>query len=409
MSKRLFLALHSSLITHHLVITEVVMQIQENVVEVSTATGIDVGKIEKELAAMWRPSGEGSGVNAESGVTRACALNLVVYANAGEDRSKIDDMLDDVSEQHPGRTLVLLADREAAESNLEAYVSTRCRRLGGSGKQVCGEQVTIEAAGEAVETVASAIAPLLVPDAPVFLWWKDIPHYEDNLFSRMTAMSDRVVLDSSCFDHPHEDLERLSQIIKEHPQFMTASDLNWGRLTAWRTLIASFWDVSDYRPSLDKIDRVLVEYDSPDCAPNEIAPKALLVTGWLISRLGWKIEEAGKSAENGAANFQLRAGERKLTAELRATTRAGHTDGMLVSLTVSSSEAGAEFHVGHSDDRKKLTTEARIDATHTVGRVLSYEEKSEGQRLSRELSLFKRDLVYEQALAAAAELIEKLR
>ena len=343
------------------------MQTQESTVQVSTTKGIDVEKIEKELAAMWKPSGEGSGVNAESGVTRACALNLLVYANVGDDRSKIDDMLDDVSEQHPGRTLVLLADRAAAESNLEAYVSTRCRKLGGSGKQVCGEQVTIEAAGAAVETVASAIAPLLVPDAPVFLWWKDIPHYEDKLFSRMTAMSDRVVLDSSCFDHPHEDLQRLSQIIKEHPQFMTASDLNWGRLTAWRTLIASFWDVPVYRPYLDKIDRVLVEYDSPDFAPREIAPKALLVTGWLISRLGWSIEEASGGAENAAANFQLRAGERKLTVELRATTRAGHTDGMLVALTLSSSEAGAEFHVGYSEDRKKLVTEARIDASTQSG------------------------------------------
>ena len=133
---------------------------------------------------------------------------------------------------------------------MEAYVSTRCRRLGGSGKQVCGEQVTIEAAGAAIETVAIAIAPLLVPDVPVFLWWKDIPHYEDKLFNRMTTMADRVVIDSSCFDHPHEDLQRLSQIIKEHPQFMTASDLNWGRLTAWRTLISSFWDVADYRAIL---------------------------------------------------------------------------------------------------------------------------------------------------------------
>jgi glucose-6-phosphate dehydrogenase assembly protein OpcA len=383
------------------------MQSQESTVQVSTAKGIDVGKIEKELAAMWKSSGEVS--DTESGVTRACALNLLVYANAGDDRGKIDDTLDEVNEQHPGRTLVLLADREASEARLEAYVSTRCRPLSGSKKQVCGEQVTIEAAGGAVETVASAIAPLLAPDVPVFLWWKDIPHYEDNLFSRMTMMSDRVVLDSACFDHPHEDLQRLSQIIKEHPQFMTASDLNWGRLTAWRTLIASFWDVPDYRPYLDKLDRVTVEYDSPDFAPNEVAPKALLVTGWLISRLGWSIEEAGGGGESGAANFQLRAGERRLTVEFRATTRAGHDDGMLVSLALSSSEAGVEFHVGYSEDRKKLATEAKIDATHTVGRVLSYEEKSEGERLSRELALFKRDRVYEQALSSAAELIENLK
>jgi glucose-6-phosphate dehydrogenase assembly protein OpcA len=385
------------------------MQTQENTVQVSTTKGIDVGKIEKELAAMWKPAGDGSGSNAESGVTRACTLNLLVYATAGEDRAQIDDMLNEVSEQHPGRTLVLLADRTAAEPKLEAYVSTRCRRLGGSGKQVCGEQVTIEAKGAAIETVASAIAPLLVPDVPVFLWWKDIPHYEDKLFSRLTTMSDRVVLDSSCFDHPHEDLQRLSQIIKEHPQFMTASDLNWGRLTAWRTLISSFWDVADYRPYLDKIDRVMVEYDAPDFSPSEIAPKALLVTGWLASRLGWSMEKVSGRKEKSATSFIFNADERQIKVEMRATEHAGHNDGMLVALTLAVGDAGAEFHVAFSDDRKKLETKATIDGKQTIGRVLSYEGKSEGRRLSRELSLLKRDLVYEQALDSAAQLIEMMK
>jgi glucose-6-phosphate dehydrogenase assembly protein OpcA len=336
-------------------------------------------------------------------------MNLLVYATVADDRAAIDEMLDEVNGQHPGRTLVLLADREATEPKLEAYVSTRCRKLGGSGRQVCGEQVTIEAAGVAVETVASAIAPLLVPDVPVFLWWKDIPHYEDKLFSRMTKMSDRVVIDSSCFDHPYEDLQRVHKIIKEHPQFMSASDLNWGRLTAWRTLIASFWDVPDYHSYLNRLERIVIEYDPPDLAPGEIAPKALLIVGWLSSRLGWSVEKMGERESEGAAVFQLSAGERKLSVEVRANPRSGQGDGMLVSLMLLAATAGAEFHVALSDDRRKLVTEARIDGQRAVGRVLSYEQKSEGQRLSRELSLLKRDLVYEQALSCAAQLIETMK
>jgi glucose-6-phosphate dehydrogenase assembly protein OpcA len=381
------------------------MQIQESTVSVSTTKGIDVGKIEKELAAMWKPADEDAeGSNAESGVTRACTLNLLVYATTEDDREGIDEMLEVVGEQHPGRTLVLLADREAASPRLEAYVSTRCRRLGGSGRQVCGEQVTIEAGGAAIETVASAIAPLLVPDTPVFLWWKDIPHYEDRLFSRMTAMSDRVVLDSSCFDNPYEDLRRLHKIIKEHPQFMAASDLNWGRLTAWRTLLASFWDVPDYRPYLDSIDGVVVEYDAPDVAPAEIAPKALLIVGWLSSRLGWSIMGAS-GAEEGATRFHLRARERDVSVLMRPASRDSHGDGMLVSITLSAAEAGAEFHVALSPEGKRLETGARIDGKQAVGRLLAYEQKSEGQRLSRELSLLKRDSIYESALDCASRLI----
>ncbi|HWT01676.1 MAG TPA: glucose-6-phosphate dehydrogenase assembly protein OpcA [Pyrinomonadaceae bacterium] len=380
------------------------MQTQETTIQLS-AKGIDVGKIERELASMWKPASGGEGVNAESGVTRACALNLVVYATAADDREKIDDMLQVVSEQHPGRMLVLMADREAAEPALGASVSTRCRRLGGSGRQVCGEQVTIEAAGAACETVASAIAPLLVPDVPVFLWWKDIPHYEDILFGRLTLMSDRVVIDSSCFDRPHEDLLRLAEVIKSHPQFMAASDLNWGRLTAWRTLLASFWDVSDYRPHLDRVERVRIEYDPPDVAPEEIAPKALLALGWLATRLGWSVEEVGARQDN-STHLLLRAGGREVRAEMVATERIEACDGMLVSLALSTESA--EFRVNLTDDRKKLETEATTDGVRTVGRVLSYEQKTEGQRLSRELSLLKRDVIYEEALLYAAQLIQMM-
>lgn len=384
------------------------MQIQENMVPLSATKGIDVGKIEKELATMWKPDVEATGSNSESVVTRACTLNLLVYASVKDDRAGIDDMLEAVCQHHPGRTLVLLADREATEPKLNAYVSTRCRLLGGNRKQICGEQVTIEAAGVAVDTVASAIEPLLEPDVPVFLWWKDIPHYEDKLFNRMTAMSDRLVIDSSCFDNPHQDLLRLAWMIKERPQFISASDLNWGRLTAWRNLVASFWDVPDYRPHLDKIETVTVEYDPPDVAPEEIAPKALLAVGWLASRLGWSFE--GTRAREGSedASFSLRAGGREVKVLMQATEREGQGDGMLVSLTLSTGDRSAEFSVAFSDDRKRLETEARVDGARTVGRVLSYEQKSEGQRLSRELSLLKRDVIYEQALAVAAQLIKEL-
>jgi glucose-6-phosphate dehydrogenase assembly protein OpcA len=382
------------------------LQTNENPVPVSPAKGIDVVKIERELAAMWKPASGGEGVNAESGVTRACALNLVVYATAADDREQIDDMLHVVNAQHPGRILILMADREASAPALEAYVSTRCRRLGGSGRQVCGEQVTIEAAGAMCETVASAIAPLLVPDVPVFLWWKDIPHYEDTLFNRLTQMSDRVVIDSSCFDRPYKDLVRLAEVIKAHPQFMAASDLNWGRLTAWRTLLASFWDVPDYRPHLDRIDRVRVEYDPPDVAPEEIAPKALLALGWLATRLGWSVEGAGER-QGSSTHFLMRAGGREIRAELCATERIEVIDGTLVSLVISA--AGAEFRVNVTDDRKKLETEATIDGARTIGRLLSYEQKTEGQRLSRELSLLQRDVIYEQALLYAAQLIRTLK
>ena len=357
---------------------------------------------------MW--TGAGDSVS-EAGVTRACALNLIVYTTRHDDRARLDEMLDEVSQQHPGRMLVLVADAEAAGAKLEAYVSSRCRHLGGSRKQVCGEQVTIEASGLAVETAASAVAPLLVPDVPVFLWWKDIPHYEDKLFNRMAAMADRIVIDSAAFDHPQDDLLRLAQLLRERSALMRVSDLNWGRLTSWRTLLASFWDVPDYRPHLDAIDHVEINYDPPDVAPGEIAPKALLVTGWLASRLGWQVEAASAqdAHEDSAARFTLRAGERTITALMRATQDKEESDGMMASLKFSVTNNGSEFHVALSPDGTKLQTEAIMGGQRAVGRILSYEARTEGQRLGRELAFLTRDLIYEEAVAASAAFIEALR
>ena len=117
--------------------------------------GIDVGRLEKELAANWQSN---AGGGEESGMTRVCVLNLIVYVAPGEDRAKIDELLEVVTEHAPSRALVLIADAAAAETRLEAYVSTRCQAASrGAGKQVCGEQVTIEAGGASVDTVASAI------------------------------------------------------------------------------------------------------------------------------------------------------------------------------------------------------------------------------------------------------------
>jgi glucose-6-phosphate dehydrogenase assembly protein OpcA len=292
---------------------------------------------------------------------------------------------------------------------LEAKVSSLCQEEGkGGAKRVCGEQVTIEASGSQVETAASAIEPLVVPDVPVFLWWKDIPHEDDKLFNRLVDLSDRVVIDSLVFDHPYEDLKRLAEIIKERRQYLLVSDLNWGRLTSWRSLLASFWDVADYRHALDQIDDVLIEFDPPDVAPNEIAPQALLLAGWLASCLNWEPTEEF-TREGQSTRWTMQAGERKIKVEFRTTKDRQDCDALIATLSLKSTANGAEFYVGVNETWTKLETSAKVGDTHLVERVVGYEAKSEGQRLSRELSMLSRDAVYERAVASVGRLIEVLQ
>lgn len=372
-----------------------------------SVSGIDVGKLEKELAAMWQSAQDEAGAATEAGMTRVCVLNLIVYAAHHEDRAQIDQALDEVTAQTPSRALLLVADRDAADAKLEAYVSTRCQTSSKGVKQVCGEQVTVEASGAVIETVSTAIEPLLVPDVPVFLWWKDIPHYEDKLFNRLIELSDRVVIDSLAFDHPHEDLLRLAEMLRTNPQLMLVSDINWGRMTAWRTLLASFWDVAEYRPLLDQIDSISVEYDPPDVSPNEIAGQAALLVGWLASRLGWQFTGEGPRVEGVNKHFSAQAlGGRTVNVEFRAAVDRDGYDGLLASVTLRAGTA--EFSVGMNEAGTKLETEARLGETRQIERVLAYEQKSEGQRLSRELGFRMRDKIYEDTVAAAAHFLATL-
>ncbi|HEX9919033.1 MAG TPA: glucose-6-phosphate dehydrogenase assembly protein OpcA, partial [Pyrinomonadaceae bacterium] len=238
-----------------------------------------------------------------------------------------------------------------------------------------------------------------------FLWWKDIPHEEDKLFDRLVELSDRVVIDSLVFDRPQEDMKRLAQIIGARRQYMLASDLNWGRLTSWRNLVASFWDVPDYRPHLDALDEVIVEYDPPDVASGQVAAHALLLVGWLAAELKWR--PAGDFVREGNNSRRvLLSGERKINVEFRPTGDRHGCDGLIATLTLKRSETNAEFYVGVNEEWTKLETSARIGDARAVGRVVSYEAKSEGERLSRELSLLSRDEVYERAVASVGQLIE---
>jgi len=392
------------------------METQEHSVALSAAKGIEVARLEKELTAMWSTAtdghedDEGREDAAASGVTRACVLNLVACTLHPDSRAKVDEVLDDVIEQHPARVLVLVID-QGGEPKLDAYVSTRCQLSSKGAKQICGEQITIEAGGVAGETLASAVAPLLIPDVPVFLWWKDVPDFDDKLFQRLAATADRVVIDSTSFVHPDENFLRLAEMISAPQSKVKLSDLSWGQLTAWRTLLASFWDVPEYRTHLDQIDQLEIIYEQPDASSGAITLRALLVVGWLGAQLGWQTESVEVVREDEALRFTMQTGARLVSVRLRATPtgEAGESRILAISLT-SSAGAEARFHVALRPEGTKLVTGISIGGEElAVGRVLPYEVRREGERLSRELSFLIRDAAYEKAVTAAAHLVGAMR
>src|SRR6185503_1236062 len=137
---------------------------------------IDVAAIERELTALWQQASEDDD---QAGVIRSSILNLLVFVPEASEASKVDDILTEITAAHPSRAVLMLVDREASESMLNAEVTSRCTLPTGSSKQVCCEQVTITAAGSGVAELPSTLAPLLLSDLPVYLWWRAVPRIED--------------------------------------------------------------------------------------------------------------------------------------------------------------------------------------------------------------------------------------
>src|SRR5262249_35835114 len=134
------------------------------------ADEIELGHVERELAALWAAAAPAD-PGAETAVLRACSLNLVVLGDspAGLDRARPIAARPTLA--HPSRILLLAPDPGGAgSSNAGARISTFCHRLGGGGRHVCCEEITVLARGAAAGRLREAALPLLVPDLPVHLW-----------------------------------------------------------------------------------------------------------------------------------------------------------------------------------------------------------------------------------------------
>ena len=365
---------------------------------------VNVRAIERELTSLWKQAGEDDG-----GVIRACLLNLIVYVPSAAFSNEVDNIIAEVTAGHPSRAILIIANREAAEPHLSARVTSRCTMPTATSKQVCCEQVTLEAGGQQVNEVPSATIPLLLSDLSIYLWWRAVPRLGDRVFKRLVDTSDRVIIDSAEFASPHEDLLTLATLLRESPRWTAFSDLNWARLTAWRALLAGFYDVPHYRHSLDQLDSVVIEYTPPTADPAAIPPRALILAGWLASRLDWKVNPGGTTRKDASTVFEFEARGRKVTVEFATAQNVAIEAGRIAFVTLASAgSSSATFNVKRSADRRRIETDVILGDERKIQRVLSYENWSEAELVGRELEILGHDRVYEQAILAAGEMVAAL-
>jgi glucose-6-phosphate dehydrogenase assembly protein OpcA len=378
---------------------------------------LDVEVVERELAELWKQTAGERDTDDDTAVMRARVANLLVFVTNAEALEHAHQMLNELTAIHPSRVLMMLGAIHDEDLDIEMSVESICQTDKRSGaKRLTCEEVTLKARGKFVSELPSAALPLLVPDLSTFLWWRNAPQVANKVFDTLLRATDRLVIDSAEFDDPERNLLETNKLYG-HEQFnhVGVSDLNWARLTLWRGLLADFYDVLPYQSSLETIDSAQIDYVAPEHYSTSVAPQALLIAGWLASRLGWKLvgkQPAETRDETISFDFTNKSGQR-LNLKLNHVEQAQRKPGRLVQVKLQSSKAGsgkvnASFVVARSANNLHVLSEAKLGSNIHRGRVLPVRNRSAAHLLSREMEILCNDQIYQEAVAVAAGLIERL-
>ncbi|HEX6293205.1 MAG TPA: glucose-6-phosphate dehydrogenase assembly protein OpcA [Herpetosiphonaceae bacterium] len=339
-------------------------------------------EIESVLQRLWN---EANGEGAETSVMQVRTLNLLVFVPAAHADADTLRAIDIAAVQHPGRTITMIVtdDEQAPVAN----VAIACR-LGNSGKQLCGEQITITS-GSGGAPLPSLAASLIVAGLPVFLWWHGDPPFAAPIFDSFVEIADRVIVDSQTWQNPFATLRALARNAAQHAPHIAYTDLHWTRLTPWRRMTAQCFDMPGATPELYRLRQVTIEH-APD---DHDYVTALLFVGWLASGLD------GAVAWTGDQQIALRSGQTAVTIELRK--REGSAGIHRVTLR----SADAEFAIEHRPETGCLRTEIALPGSTPIERMASLASQPLEQVIGDELNMLEHDRHFERALRIAASLV----
>ncbi|MFD3724806.1 glucose-6-phosphate dehydrogenase assembly protein OpcA [Streptomyces sp. NPDC058671] len=176
----------------------------------------------------------------------------------------------EASREHPSRILVVIkrharSPRERHGTRLDAEV-----RLGTDAGS--GETVLLRLHGELGARADSVVLPLLLPDAPIVVWWPvdapDVPSRDP-----LGSLAQRRITDMYAVEDPLAALE-----VRAASYAPGDTDLAWTRLTPWRSMLAAALDQAPLT-----VTSAAVESEAEN-------PSAELLARWFEVRLGVPVD-----------------------------------------------------------------------------------------------------------------------
>ncbi len=243
-----------------------------------------VSKVSKKL----------SNLREEGGVV---ALGRVLTLLIQTDFRRIEEVVEAAnaaSRAHPARVIVLADEVDVpGEARLDAQI-----RVGGDAG--ASEVVILRAYGGLAQSLNGLVGGLLLPDAPIVVWWPNSCP-ESPARADLGQIATRRITDSANQSNPQKYLEQLAKNYQPGD-----GDMAWTRLTLWRSQLASLFD----RISSEEIESVEV-------VGSELSPSADLLAAWFRVKLGVRTEisrkHKGKNVLGiGGVKIHYKGGELKM-------------------------------------------------------------------------------------------------
>jgi glucose-6-phosphate dehydrogenase assembly protein OpcA len=190
-------------------------------------------------------------------------LTLIIATHLGQEEEAIE-AANDASREHPMRVIVVSTEEERThngDGRLDAQI-----RVGGDAG--ASEVIVLRAYGETASDEEGLVTGLLLPDAPVVVWWPGIAP-EKVSHAPLGRIATRRITDASAQPNPQEALYHLSETYAPGD-----TDFAWTRLTLWRAQLAAVLDQPPYEP-----------ITSAEVAGAADSPSTLLLAAWLRKQL----------------------------------------------------------------------------------------------------------------------------
>ncbi len=371
-----------------------------------------IAGIEKELARIWAQPDLATDVSGDGRADRHIAartsvLNLVIVARRPEIGERAASIISKLTGRHPSRTLILSPADPDGPAWLDGQIQAHCVLPRPDAPEVCAEIIYLTAGGEAGRHLQAIVAPLLVHDLPVTVWWPGEPPFGTPMADEIVGMADRLLVDGSMWSG--DGLERLRSMaaLFQDPS-LAVTDFALTRQSRWREAIASTFDMPDLLPYVSSLRAIEVTYASRDgtgVAGSTNVVKPLYHAAWLASRLGMTVERPLTAGASGWAGqlleATLRSGRRTVGVTLKPVTSSAPS-GTTLRVDLLAERRGSELRVSVTAEAETVQVRAWLDGDNVLERDFRAARRTDDDLLAEALEVTGRDPVGTDAIRLAA-------